>query len=303
MADSVLVIGEALVDVVERDGGTTAYPGGSPMNVAYGLARLGLPTRLVTEFGEDEYGELIDRHLASAGVTVERSPEARARRTSSAIATIGADGAATYAFDLGWRLDDVPDGREDVLHVGSVAAFLEPGSTAVRRQVAAAAGGPVITFDANIRPALVGRHVDALRTFEALSSNADVVKMSDEDASWLFPGVPLETVAARCLEAGAALFAVTKGADGSMLAAGDAVVEVPGRPVRVADTIGAGDAFMSGLIFALLDRALTGPVRARTLEPADLSVIGGIATASAAITVGRAGAVPPTLEELRAAIA
>jgi fructokinase len=98
----VVVVGEALIDVVTSPGGTSEHPGGSPANVAYGLGRLGINTGLLTAIGDDERGAAIDRHLRSAGVTILPGSYSRGR-TASATATLAADGSASYDFDISWE--------------------------------------------------------------------------------------------------------------------------------------------------------------------------------------------------------
>ena len=99
----VMVVGEALIDVVSRPDGDVEHPGGSPANVAYGLGRLGVRAGLLTAIGDDARGAAIEAHLAGAGVVL--LPGARSlERTASATATIAADGSASYVFDIDWRL-------------------------------------------------------------------------------------------------------------------------------------------------------------------------------------------------------
>jgi fructokinase len=152
----------------------------------------------------------------------------------------------------------------------------------------------MVTYDPNIRPALLGSHAEALQLFEDLVPLTDVVKLSDEDALWLYPGKQLEDTAARILELGADLAVVTTGSQGSLLRTASTQLSVPSVPTDVADTIGAGDSYMAALILGLLTRGGAG------LAPSVLEIIGRTASVAAAITVSRPGANPPTLEELEA---
>lgn len=127
----VVVVGEALIDVVTSPEGTSEYPGGSPANLAYGLGRLGVNTGLLTVIGDDERGAAIERHLHSAGVTLLPGSNSLGR-TASATATLAADGSASYDFDITWALEPVaPAYVPKVLHTGSIATFLAPGADAV----------------------------------------------------------------------------------------------------------------------------------------------------------------------------
>jgi fructokinase len=288
----VIVVGEALVDVVSTSEGTVEHPGGSPANVAYGLARLGVRTSLLTSIGDDEYGALIEHHLGSAGVALlpgSKSPG----RTASATATLGADGSASYEFDISWDLPPVhPADFPKVLHTGSIASFLTPGAGAVKNLLERAHRECLVSYDPNIRPALLGSHAEALAVFEDLAPLTDVVKLSDEDAQWLYPGLAFGDAASRILELGAGLAVITMGSAGSLLATPAARVQIPSVKTTVADTIGAGDSYMAALIYGLLCRSTDG------LAPSVLETLGRTASKAAAITVGRPGANPPTLEEL-----
>ena len=120
----VVVIGEALIDVVASSQGTVEHPGGSPANVAYGLGRLGISTALLTSIGDDERGSAIERHLGRAGVALLPGSKHQGR-TASATATLAADGSARYEFDISWELQPVPPSYlPKVIHTGSIATFL-----------------------------------------------------------------------------------------------------------------------------------------------------------------------------------
>lgn len=316
MTATVLAIGESLVDVVDAPDGDAAamlveHPGGSPMNIAYGAARLGLPTTLLTAIGPDARGTTIVDHLEAAGVVVAPA-SFRDESTSSATAHLQPDGSARYDFDLRWSLPaDLELPPADIVHVGSIAAFLEPGGSsvlAIVRELAASATPPVITFDPNMRPSIVTDHAPASERFEALARVATVLKLSDEDAAWLYPGASVDEAVDRILALGPVVVAVTRGSHGAVLATADARVEVPGAAVEVADTIGAGDSFMSALIYQLAllldaDVAAQGTppgqvIDARLLAAPVIEAIGAFAVHCAGITVSRAGANPPTLEDV-----
>ena len=289
----VVVVGEALIDVVTAPEGTSEHPGGSPANVAYGLGRLGVNTGLLTSIGDDERGSAIETHLRNAGVTLLPGSYSRGR-TASATATVARDGSASYGFDISWALEPVaPAYVPKILHTGSIATFLSPGAGAVKSMLEQAHGHCMVTYDPNIRPALLGSHAEAKSIFEDLVHLTDVVKLSDEDARWLYPRTDLEDTAARILGLGAGLAVITKGSHGSMLATAETRLNIPSVESGVADTIGAGDSYMAALILGLLTRGTDG------LAPGVLEQLGRTASMAAAITVRRPGANPPTLEELR----
>ena len=289
----VVVVGEALVDIVVSPDGTLEHPGGSPANVAYGLGRLGASTGLLTSIGHDHHGAAIERHLHSAGVTLLHGSNGNGR-TATATAVLATDGSARYDFDIQWNIPPVaPATVPKVLHTGSIATFLAPGASAVRQLLEQSHDRCVVTYDPNIRPALLGSQSEARTIFEELVPFTEVVKLSDEDARWLYPRLSLEDTSQRILGLGAGLVAITTGADGSMLSTGAARVAVPPVKSAVVDTIGAGDSYMSALIYGLLMRGTDG------LAPSVLDALGRMASKAAAITVRRAGAQPPTLEELQ----
>lgn len=292
----VIVVGEALIDIVTSTTGTIEHPGGSPANVAYGLGRLGVSTGLRTAIGEDRHGQIIEDHLSSAGVQLLPG-SISLDRTATATATLAADGSASYEFDIRWDLSQaVPSFLPKVFHTGSIATFLAPGAAAVRTLMLQCHDSCLVTYDPNIRPALLGSHHEAKTIFEELVPLTDVVKLSDDDALWLYPGIPLEDIASRILGLGARLAVITTGSTGSLLSTATAQLNISAVASEVADTIGAGDSYMSALIHGLLNRPDEG------LTPTVLERIGRSASMAAAITVRRPGANPPTLSELHAAL-
>ena len=150
-----------------------------------------------------------------------------------------------------------------------------------------------ITYDPNIRPELLGTHAESRSIFEELLHLTSVVKLSDEDAQWLYPRKTLEDTATHILSLGAELAVITRGSSGSLLATTGVCLSIPAVHTRVVDTIGAGDSYMSALILGLLTRGTHG------LAPAVLEQLGRTAAMAAAITVAGAGANPPTENELR----
>lgn len=302
----IVAIGEALIDIVSTDAGTAEHPGGSPMNVAFGLGRLGERVQLLTALGDDPRGRAIAEHVGSGGVTlfpgsVTGSP------TSTATAHLDENGAASYVFAIEWSLSELERmPRADLLHIGSIGAFLEPGASTVESIVTAARDESVVTFDPNIRPALMGDPAVAVARFRRLAASADLVKMSDEDAAWLYPDASVDAVLASVLELGPAVAAITLGPHGAALATKSTRVDIPGVAVAVADTIGAGDSFMSALVHSLARLLAGGTPRADIKDGSAftqdrLTTIGDFAVGCAAITVSRAGANPPTLAEVEAA--
>lgn len=301
----VLVVGEALVDVVRGVDGQIErrHAGGSPANVALGLARLGRAVGLITQLGDDGDGDLVRRHLASAGVDVHAAPTSTGR-TSTAIVDLDGSGAATYTFDLAWTLatKDVTVGRNPaVVHTGSIAAFLDPGASVVESIALDHRGRAAITYDPNLRPDLLGDPDTVRQRVERLVAAADVVKASDEDLGWLYPSAPVEQVVRTWATSGPALVVVTRGGAEALAVHGTTPHRVTPAPIAVVDTVGAGDSFMSGLIDGLIAHHAVGPAARARIAALDHAAVGTIlhrAAAAAAVAVSRLGADPPTAAEL-----
>ncbi|WP_062519738.1 carbohydrate kinase family protein [Demequina silvatica] len=305
MTGHALVIGETLVDVVMGPDGTAAHPGGSPANVALGLARLGRSVDLLTRLGEDANGALCAEHLQASGVQIVPG-SAGAHATSVATATLDASGAATYDFDIAWDVSTAARLRNAPLavHTGSIAAVMEPGATTVHRIVSALRYTSTVTYDPNVRPSLMGSPDEARPAIARMVALADVVKASDEDLAWLFPDSTVDDAAREWAHAGPALVVVTRGGEGATAFLHDGrEITVKAPAVEVADTVGAGDSFMGGLIDGLWEANLLGRDRRAALRDVDATEVGLIlrrCTRIAAITVSRAGANPPTRDELDA---
>lgn len=298
-----LVVGEALVDVVERsDGSRVAHPGGSPANVAIGLGRLGRPVDLLTWFGDDVNGRSIADHLAESAVRVAPGSPA-ALRTSTAAASIAANGQATYAFDLDWQVPAwLPTDPPLVVHTGSIATTLEPGGAAVVEVIRRLRDTSTVTYDPNLRPAIMGSPDVVRGRVAELVALADVVKVSDEDLAWLQPDGEPDDICATWAAAGPAVVVLTRGGDGASAwtCAGDRL-DVPAVPVDVVDTVGAGDSFMAALIDEWWSAGVLGAERRDSLRSVDPSVLAEVVRRCvrvAAITVSRAGADPPWAHEV-----
>lgn len=303
------VIGEALVDVVSREGEEPrAHVGGSPMNVAVGLARLGHDVQFLGRYGRDEYGRQVADHLTGNGV---RLPfDADALPTSVAQATLDETGAASYDFQLDWSLDVSPERIDellrdtDALHAGSIGAMLEPGATVVGQALERARGHALISYDPNCRPSIIPDSSDARARAEKIVALSHVIKASDEDLLWLYPHRSIEDSARAWLKAGARLVVVTRGVMGPWAVSrgtGRDGVEVPAARVTVADTVGAGDSFMAALLSGLADRNILGPTAASALDELDSAQLTELlrhAAAAAGVTVSRSGADLPTRTDL-----
>ena len=288
------MIGEALIDIVERDRQILGeHVGGSPLNVAVGLARLGRDVDFLTHIGDDARGRRIVDYLKVSGVKLV-SGSLSAARTPTALATLDASNAATYVFDLEWQLSGTPEVAPPVVaHTGSIASVLEPGCRATAALLDAYHVSATITFDPNVRPALIADDGIARGRIDRFVQRADVVKVSDEDLRWIDPNRSPEQMAQTWLNSGPAIVAVTMGSEGSFAVCRAGMVRVPARTVTVIDTVGAGDAFMTGLIDGLWGLGLLGADRRsalRGISTQALEMVIQNAALTSALTVARAGA-------------
>jgi fructokinase len=301
VALDVVVLGEALIDIVTTSAGAAERPGGSPANVTVALGRLGRSAALVARVADDDRGRALNAWLSASGVALHSagSPE----RTATARAVIDHVGNATYDFDIDWVLPspvEVPSAR--VFHTGSVAATLAPGADEVRAAAERARETALVSYDPNIRPALTGGVEDARARVEALVALSDVVKASAEDAEWLYPGVAPADVAREWVALGAGLAVITDGGEGSLAVTAHGTVRIPAVATQVVDTVGAGDTFMGALLDGILDLpGDTAALRAavRGLDAETLPPLLHRAARAAAVTVGREGMDPPTREDLQ----
>jgi fructokinase len=305
-----IVVGEALVDLVGQRGGRTlaAHPGGSPANVALGLGRLGVTVTLKTRLGRDSLGEMIRGHLEASGVRVDGGLDEGAS-TSLAIATLAA-GIASYDFRIEWDVGDLSPLPVETrcLHTGSLATALAPGKNSVVDLIQREheRGRVTISYDPNVRPALLGEPARARPDIERLVTLSDVVKVSDEDLRWLYPDRSDEEVAQDWLALGPALVVVTRGGAGVYAVAADVELRRDAVAIDLVDTVGAGDSFTSGLLDGLHRADLVGAARRDALAGIDRATLESVveeAALIAAITCSRPGADPPTRAELDAALA
>lgn len=257
------VIGEALIDEVRRPGAKTVlHLGGSPMNVAVGLARLGHPVQFLGRYGQDHYGQMISTHLHANSVLLPWPADELPSSIASAV--LDDEGAASYQFTLSWVLPEISATQlqaTTLLHTGSIAAMLQPGVETVKNAVLAARGHATISYDPNYRPSIITDPTVALDWAEKFVALADVVKASDQDLEALYPGVDPLDAGRRWLELGPALVVVTRGSSGPWAVTASGETQVTAPRTQVADTVGAGDSFMSALLGAIVDRELDGGQR------------------------------------------
>jgi fructokinase len=186
------------------------------------------------------------------------------------------------------------------LHVGTLALAVDPPASAYELLVDREHGRRRVILDPNVRPAIFGDPAVYRGRFERLARLADLVKLSKEDAAWIYPGLQIEDVLGRILGFGPDVVALTRAANGAVAASTECYVDIPGIPVEVVDTVGAGDSFGAALVAALVDEGAFGPEATRAPDELVLARATSYAVAASAITCTRTGAIPPTRDEIEA---
>lgn len=303
----IVVCGEALVDLVDDHGLISPVPGGGPFNTAIALGRLGIPVAYLGTLSHDDYGSLLARLLTEAGVDMSLVRWSDAP-TPLAVVHRQDDGDNTYTFRLtGTSLTDLPPEAVPALpehawaiHVGTLALAVDPPAAAYEALLDREARRRTIVIDPNVRPAVFGDR-DSYRTrFERLARLADVVKLSEHDAAWIYPELERADILERVLGLGPRLVAITMGTLGAVAASREGQARVPAVPISVVDTVGAGDIFGAALLAALVDRNALEPGATRPLDDSLLEEAVEYAVTAAAITCTRRGAVPPSRAEIEA---
>jgi fructokinase len=305
-----LVCGEALFDLfvepaAEFDLRFDGRIGGSPFNVAVGLARLGRPAALFTGLSTDFLGQRLAAALTADGVDT-RFLLRKAAPTTLSLVGLAADGTPSYAFygrgaaDRSVEPSEIPELGPEVaaLHLGSYSLVARPTADAFAALAAREARRRLVSLDPNVR-LNVEPDLEVWRArIAALVGHADLIKASSEDLSPLCPGRPLETVAEDWLGRGVRLVVVTRGAEGAVAFTGRARVTLSGEAVEVVDTVGAGDAFQAALLCALDELGLASRAGLESLDEPTVRRCLAFASRAAAIVCSRRGAALPVRREL-----
>jgi fructokinase len=310
----ILCCGEALVDMVPEGSDGVVWrgrPGGCPLNTAIGASRLGSRVAFASRLGTDFLGDLLVDSLSAAGVDTAWIAR-RDEPATLAFVKRSPSGDVRYAFYSNGAADrsllptDLPasfGAEARFLMVGSISLVLEPSGSTIEDLVDRMAGSLLVSLDPNLRPSLVTDRAATLRRLEAIASKAAIVKVSDEDLAWLYPGLGEAAGLDRLIGLGPELIVLTRGEAGSLAMTRKARVEARARRVKVADTIGAGDSFHAALLHRLETTGVKDRAALEGLGERDLSGLLDFAGAAAALTCTRVGAEPPTIAELEAFIA
>jgi fructokinase len=309
-----LACGDALIDFLpakSADGRDAMVPvaGGSCLNIAVGMARLGAAVGFVGGISTDLFGRMIADHALASGVELGYTTRSTHQTTLAFVRSVA--GEPQYAFyDEGsasrnwtYRSGSIPFGEIDAIHVGSTTLVDPNGAAQALAMVEEARGSVTISFDPNCRPNLVSDKSGYVARMAAFASASDIIRMSDVDFEYLYGDDDYAGRAKSMIAAGAGLVVVTRGIKGVQAWHGKAgALEVQAPKVNVVDTVGAGDSFQAALLFALhaLSRIGTGPLRETTTG--ELRRALSFASICAAITCGRVGADPPRRADVAAAM-
>ncbi len=295
-----LACGECLIDMVPNEAGCFCpHPGGAPANVAVAGSRLGLSTAFAGKRGDDPFGEMLDSHLANCNVDRTAFKATREAKTALAFIQYSEGQVPSFRFyrdpgaDELLRPQDIPTSllaQTRAYHFGSISLYSEPAASATRACAdKVRASGGLISYDPNLRPAIMATRPGALEAAQSAIPRTHLIKVSAEELLQL-TGMESEAEGlAYLFDHGARLVAISRGAGGATLANPGASATVPGEAVTVVDTTGAGDAFTAGLLCGLLERGL-GAGDLANLEEGELTALAQWANRVAAWSTTREGA-------------
>jgi fructokinase len=306
----ILSCGDALIDFVPvkaADGCEAVRPavGGSCLNIAVGLARLGTATGFVGGISTDLFGRMIAEHALASSVDLRYATRSEYHTTLAFVRIVA--GESRYAFydaetaSANWTYQrgSIPFGTIDAVHVGSTTLAHDRGAAEVGGLIADAKATTTISFDPNCRPNLVQDRKAYRTRMSSFADSADIVRMSDVDFDYLFGKEAFATRAKSLLARGASLIVITRGTKGALAWHGRLeAIEVGSPGVDVVDTIGAGDSFQAALLFALQKLGRLERAKLQTIGADDLRRSLAFACKCAALTCTRPGADPPRYSEV-----
>lgn len=307
----ILVCGDALIDFVPvrlPDGRDAYHPvvGGSCLNVAVAASRLGTPVGFTGGVSTDLFGQMIAGHMEASGVDIGRVTRSGLATTLAFVRYVGTSAQYVFYDDATaarlWRFDAkvVDLAGVELLHTGSTSVINRAPAAELTALIEAARGTALISIDPNCRPSLISDAADYRPRMEAMMATADILRVSLEDLEYLRPSTKPDAAAAEWLERGAALVIVTAGEQGATAYTRGARVHGAAKPVKVVDTIGAGDTFHAALLVWLREADALKRERLRVLTADDLGAALDFAATAAAITCSRPGADPPWRREMPA---
>ena len=302
-------IGEILVDFtpIVEEGQTVGFrmhPGGSPFNVAVGLARLDVPVEFAAKLSTDYFGRFLLEHLKREAIGTRFLSRCDAPTTLAFVALESGDPVFSFyqdgTADTLLQPEDLPAdiAHCNILHFGSISLLRDPAASTITALVEHLRGGPLLSFDPNIRPGQILDPPAFRQRIDVLLRTSDLVKASAADLRWLAPARSVGDAARDILDQGAAMVVVTLGGDGCYALSRRATMRLPAPRVEVVDTVGSGDAFTAGLLYRLWEEQL---LSRQALEAAGAPLLEDalrFALAVAALNSTRSGADPPHREEV-----
>jgi len=305
-----IACGDALIDFVptkNADGREAVMPavGGSCLNIAVGMARLGIASGFVGGISTDPFGRMIADHAVASNVDL-RFATRSAHQTTLAFVRI-VEGESHYAFydaatasaNWSYQRGSIPFDAIEAVHIGSTTLVHERGAAEAGALIADARPSATISFDPNCRPVLVHNKKAYRARMDAFGENADIVRMSDVDFNYLYGDDAYTAQAERLLGGGASLFVVTRGGNGVQAWHRNAgMIEVEAPAVEVVDTIGAGDSFQAALLFALYKQGRLARQQLKDIGTEELRRALSFAANCAGLTCTRPGADPPWSHEI-----
>lgn len=302
----VALAGEALIDFASvGEMLFQGYCGGSPLNTAVAVARLGQSAGYLSQFSTDLFGVRLRCHLEENGVDTRF---VLSHSAPSTLAFVAHDGETSrYQFlakdtaDALYAPDPLPDLPEETafLHFGSVSLLVEPAATTITRLVERHRGRAIIVFDPNVRPTLIADPAAYRARCRGWIRASHLIKLSEEDAAYIAGSPDIDAAIAGWLDAGPLAVVLTQGARGARLfRRGSEPVAMLAFQVAVADTIGAGDTLTAATVVALLEHGVTHVQKLSRLSDTEWREILRFAMAAAALNCTRHGANPPTRDDV-----
>lgn len=306
MTTVITCLGECLIDFMpqEKDGATVGFsmcPGGSILNVAVSLARLGQSAAFACKMGDDYFGRYLRAYIEQEGIDTRFLLTSHAQSTLAFVAMEGGHPAFSFygngAADTLLTIAEVPETlfvETGILHFGSISLLSGTTPSAVLAIAERLKGQALLSFDPNIRPDFIQDEQEYRALFQHLVSLTDVLKLSDADLAWVFPGLSIEEGARKLQSQGPALVLVTQGEDGAFAVWDEKrSLQVPSFAVHVVDTVGSGDAFCASFLSGLVEHGITSREALERVTTEDLQAMLRFANGAAALNCTRFGANPP----------
>ncbi|UOQ45235.1 aminoimidazole riboside kinase [Halobacillus salinarum] len=309
MTKGIISMGEALIDFIPLDNENINFqksPGGAPANVAVGLARLGAKSTFLGKVGEDVLGHFLQGILHGYGVDTSSMLLTKEVRTGVVFVTLDEDGERSFDFYIDPSADRYlteSEVKEDLFtthnlfHFGSISMIDEPSKSATKKAVRLAKQhGLIVSYDPNLRLNLWKSEEQAKKTIQSMLGEADVVKISEEELEFLTGETTIEAGVEVLNGYGIPLLFVTMGSEGSHIFFKGKHAHVPAMRVKAVDTTGAGDAFVSGLLYQFSE--YDQPLSRLSLE--EIEKTARFASVSGALAASTKGAMTalPTLDEV-----